>query len=106
MFLEQMRQKVRGKGSRIIYAEGKEERAIKAALLLKDNDLARPMLLGKRTEIEAKAKSLALDLSGIVIHEPEVDPKRDHYANTYYELRKHKGITLEAAQAKAILPNY
>jgi phosphate acetyltransferase len=106
MFLEAMRQKVRGKGCRIIYAEGKEERALKASVLLKDNDLALPILLGKRNEVEAKAKSLGLDLSGIVIHDPEGDPKRDQYINTYYELRKHKGITPESARAKAVLPHY
>jgi phosphate acetyltransferase len=106
MFLETMCQKVRGKGMRILYAEGKEERALRAAALLRDGDLAKPVLLGKRDEVSAHAKALGLNLSGISVHDPEVDPKRDQYVRTYYELRKHKGITPEAAQAKVTLPHY
>jgi phosphate acetyltransferase len=106
MFLESMRQRVSGKGKRIVYAEGNEERALKAATILRDNDLAKPLLLGKETELKAHAESLGLDLSGIELHDPQLDDKRDDYINHYYELRKHKGITLEAARVKALLPHY
>lgn len=106
MFLESMRDRVRGKGMRVVYPEGKEERAIRAAILLRDNNLVKPILLGKPNEIEAAANSFGLNLSGIKLHDLELDPKFDDYANTYYELRKQKGITPEVASAKTHLPHY
>jgi phosphate acetyltransferase len=106
MFLESMRQRVRGTGKRIIYAEGREERALKAASLLRENQLAKPILLGKRGQLEAMAKAVAVDLSDITVVDPETDAHRKEYANSYYELRKHKGITPEAAATRVLLPHY
>ena len=41
---------------------------------------------------------LEVDLTGIRVVDPDTDPNFDHYAETLYELRKHKGMTLEKAQ--------
>src|ERR1700678_4351793 len=100
MFLDSMRKRVHGQGMRIVYPEGLEERALRASVLLRDQDWAKPILLGSPDEIEKKANGLGLDLAGIMIHDPHVDPTLDDYIETYYELRKHKGITREAAQSK------
>jgi phosphate acetyltransferase len=106
MFLESIRQKVKGMGMRIVYPEGQEERAIRAAVLLRENDYAKPILLGKPSEILERAKSLGLDLSGITLRDPEKDPDFNQYAATYYELRRHKGISEADAAAKAVRPHY
>jgi phosphate acetyltransferase len=106
MFLESMRKIVQGKGIRIIYPEGKEERAIRAAYLLKDNNLAIPILLGDKEEIEVVAQALSVDITGIESRNPETDPNFSKFAKTYYELRKHKGITESDAKVKTKLPHY
>jgi phosphate acetyltransferase len=106
MFLDSMRKRVHGKGMRIVYPEGLEERALRAAVLLRDREWAKPILLGIPDEIEKKAKNLSLDLAGIMIHNPQVDPAFADYVEIYYELRKHKGITRESARNKVCLPHY
>lgn len=106
MFLESMRKIVEGKGIRIIYPDGKEERAIKAAASLLKNNLAIPVLLGKSTEIKHIAQSVNIDISSIIIHDPESHPDLAKYANDYYQLRKHKGMTQLQALVKAKLPHY
>ncbi len=106
MFLESMRKIVAGKGIRIIYPDGNEERAIKAAAYLIENNLAKPVLLGQQSQIESIAKSLKIDISRISVCDPQAHPDLEKYANDYYQLRKHKGITQLQALAKAKLPHY
>jgi phosphate acetyltransferase len=106
MFLDAMRERVHGKGMRIVFPEGLEERALRAAVLLRDEDWAKPILLGSSDEIAQKAKSLSLNLDEIVVHDLHSDPAIADYAEIYYELRKRKGITREVAQTKVHLPQY
>lgn len=106
MFMEAVRERVRGKGARVVYPEGAEERALRAAALLRDQALVRPVLLGTRATIEERARSLGLDLAGIELSDPASDPAFDGYAAAYHGLRKHKGVSLEEARARAALPHY
>jgi len=106
MFLESMRKIVEGKRTRIVYADGSEERAIRAAAFLVENNLAKPILLGRKTEIKHLAQSLNINISRINLCDPESHPNLEKYANDYYLLRKHKGITQAQALAKTKLPPY
>ncbi len=106
MFLDSMKDKVRGKNKRVVYAEGKEERAIRAAALLRDEDLAKPVLIGTTDEIEKHAKKLGIDTKGIDIHDKDEDKNFDKYVDTYCELRKHKKITRKQAEEKVRQPHY
>jgi phosphate acetyltransferase len=45
-------------------------------------------------------------LDGIEIRDPRADAAHEAYAAAYQELRKHKGVTLEAARERAALPHY
>ena len=101
-----MKDKVRGKNKRVVYAEGKEERAIRAAALLRDEDLAKPVLIGTTDEIEKHAKKLGIDTKGIDIHDKDEDKNFDKYVDTYCELRKHKKITRKQAEEKVRQPHY
>lgn len=104
--MEAVRQRVRGKGTRVVFPEGREERAVRAATLLCDQDLVRPVLLGPRPHLEERARSLGVDLAGIEVRDPATDPSLEAYAAAYHELRRHKGLTLEQARARAALPTY
>lgn len=106
MFLDAMKKLVREKGERIVYPEGAEERAILAAGHLKREKFAEPILIGNEETIRQKARNLNIDLSSIEIVAPETSPDLDTFAETYFELRQHKGISRELAVPKIKLPHY
>jgi len=106
MFMAMARERIRGKGARIVYADGLEERALRAAGLLRDQALAQPILIGPEDQLKERARSVGLDLGGIEIRDPHRDPRAAEHASAYFERRKHKGITAEAATEKARLPHY
>jgi phosphate acetyltransferase len=105
-FMDDARARVRGKRIRIAYAEGTEERAIRAAAILRDQDLAAPILVGPEPEIARRAKEHGVPLGGIAVRDPSSGPSREPYARAYHDLRKHKGVTPEAAAEKASRPHY
>lgn len=105
-FMDRMRERVRGRGRRVVYAEGTEERAVRAAALLRDQDLARPVLVGPGESVAARAAALGVSLAGIEVRDPQCDPQCAAFAERYLELRRHKGITPEQATARARAPHY
>lgn len=106
MFLESMKSKVKGKKRRVLYAEGAEERALKAAIILRDEDLARPVVMGNVDELASKAKEFGCDIDGIDIHDPARDENFNGYVDEYFSLRKHKGITKDQAAETMRQPHF
>ena len=105
-FMDEARSRVRGRGLRIVYPEGLEERALRAAALLRDQDLARPVLVGPATAVATRAHELGVPLAGIEVRDPADDPRRAAFAQAYLEARRHKGVTEEVAHERAALPHY
>ena len=78
---------------RIVLPEGSEPRTVQAACLAVERNIAVPVLIGKKADIEATAKSVGVKLpANIEIIEPK-------YVPTLVELRKAKGMTPESARA-------
>ncbi len=88
----------------IVLAEGEEERIINAALIIKQQGIARLTLLGDEKVILSKVEEGALD--GVQIINPTTSDKAEEYANLLYELRKAKGMTIEKAKELTKLPLY
>jgi phosphate acetyltransferase len=105
-FMERMRARARGQARRIVYAEGAEERAIQAAALLRDQSLARPVLLGDAAAVAGRAAALGIVLGGIEVRDPARDGSRARFEERYFELRRHKGLTRQAAADRAAQPHY
>ncbi|MEW6280825.1 MAG: phosphate acetyltransferase [Candidatus Eremiobacterota bacterium] len=105
-FMDTCRDRVRGRGLKIVYPEGLEERAVRAAAQLRAEDLAAPVLLGPQAAIREKAASLGVALEGVELRDPCEDPGREGFARTYLDLRKHKGMTPELAAERARLPHF
>ena len=105
-FLDDARARVRGRGARIVLPEGGEERALRAAAILRDASLVRPILLGQGAPIRAKAEALGVSLEGIEVRDPASDAARAGFESRYLELRKHKGATRELARQRLALPHY
>jgi malate dehydrogenase (oxaloacetate-decarboxylating)(NADP+) len=83
---------------RVVFPEGENERILRAAHILVEEKIARPILLGDEKIIQSKAHDLSVALDKIQVVNPHVWPKRDRYIQTLYELRQRRGVTLSEAQ--------
>ena len=78
---------------RIVLPEGSEPRTVQAACLAVERNIAVPVLIGKKADIEATAKSVGVKLpANIEIIEPSAE-LAEKYVPTLVELRKAKGMT-------------
>jgi phosphate acetyltransferase len=100
-FMDAMRERARGRGLRVVYPEGGEERALRAAALLRDQALVKPILVGPRAGVSARAAELGVALDGIELRDPADDPRRAEFEARYLEARRHKGATPELARERA-----
>ena len=91
-------QKARLQKQHIILPEGEDERILKAAEILLRRDVVKLTLLGNEVEIRKKMTRIGLHLEGADIIDIKKSKRYDEYVETYYELRKHKGITREMAR--------
>ena len=105
-FMDRMRERVKGRGRRIVLPEGIEERALRAAALLRDGALARPVLLGAAEAVAQRAASLGIPLDGIEVRDPAHDDARPRFEARYLELRRHRGCTPEAAAERVAQRHY
>lgn len=91
-FVEEMKKKAKSYGNSIVLPEGTEERTVQAAAKIANEKIAaKVILLGKKEEVEAVAKSKNVNLNGIEIINPEASEWKKDFDNEYYELRKAKG---------------
>jgi len=81
----------------IVLPEGTEERVLRASEILIRRGVAEITLLGDPDEIRGAASNLGLDLNGIGIIDPVTSTLRQDFAQAYFELRQHKGITEKTA---------
>lgn len=89
---------------RIAYAEGEDERVLRAVQIAVDEDLAKPILVGRTAVIEANIKKLGLRLQhgvNIEIVDQEQNPLYEEFWKDYYQTMQRKGITVEYAQREA-----
>ncbi len=86
---------------RVVYAEGEEERFLRAAQQVVDDGIARPVLIGRPDVIEARIERLGLRLQRDK-HFDLVDPGNDaryrEYWGEYYRLTRRRGVSQELAK--------
>lgn len=95
-FLEQVIERAKSQVKSIVLPESTDERVIKAASMIQKRGVANVVLIGNEVAIKKLAGDM--DLSGVKIEDPENSDKIDDYAQTLFELRKAKGMTMEQAQ--------
>jgi malate dehydrogenase (oxaloacetate-decarboxylating)(NADP+) len=86
---------------RVVYAEGEEERFLRAAQQVVDEGLARPILIGRPNVIETRIERLGLRLhrgQHYEVIDPNNDPRYRDYWTEYHRLTKRKGISAELAK--------
>lgn len=77
---------------RIAFAEGEEQKIIRAAYQIKDEGIATPILIGRQSVIDEHVKNLGLEYKPQVVDPNEFD-RLDAYSQSYYELRQRKGVS-------------
>jgi phosphate acetyltransferase len=97
MFEYELLQKARAHTQHIVLPEGEEERVLRAAEILLSRGVVDITLLGSERLIRAKIAQLGLHMDTVNIIEPLKSKVFDEYVKTYFDLRKHKGITMENA---------
>ena len=87
--------------SRIIFAEGEDERVLHAAQILVDENLARPVLVGRPAVIESRLQRYGLRLKPgehLTIVNPESDGRHHEYSEEYRQLMARRGVTEQYAR--------
>jgi phosphate acetyltransferase len=97
MFEHTLVEQAKSNRKHIVLPEGTEERILRAAEILLLRRVADLTLLGNVGEIRQKANSLGLSLKGAAFMDPGDSGRREEYAHTYYELRRHRGISEQMA---------
>ena len=86
---------------RIVYAEGEEERVLRAVQVVVDEGLAKPILVGRPAVIERRLSQFGLRLKPGVDFEiinPESDPRYRDYWTEYYRLTERRGTSQQFAK--------
>ena len=97
-FIDLMKAKAKQDKQTIVLPESKDKRTLIAAAQILQEGTADLIMVGKEEKIMDGAGWLEVDLTGLKVVDPDTDPKFDHYAETLFELRKHKGMTKEKAE--------
>ena len=87
---------------RVAYAEGEDERVLRAVQVAVDENLARPILIGRPAVIEARIAKAGLRIKlGVDVDNvnPEDDPRFRQYFEAYHRLMGRRGVSVEAAKA-------
>lgn len=98
MFEYGLLQKAKADKQRIVLPEGEDERILYAAEILLRRDVVDLILLGNEERIRKQIARLGLRMDSAVIMDIRKSKYFNDYVQTYYDLRKDKGMTLEAAK--------
>ena len=102
--IDKIKAKAKADIKHIVLPEGEEIRNVQAAVMIRDQGLAKLTLLGNPAKV--KEVAAGADLTGIAIIDPETSDKAGEYAAQLYEIRKAKGMTEEKAAALVKDPMY
>jgi phosphate acetyltransferase len=96
------REKARRKNLSVVLPEGRDERIVRAARIIKDEDIARPVVLGKPEQIKGATEKAGVSLDGIETITPKESDKLDFYAERYSSRRE--GISVAVARHIVVKP--
>jgi malate dehydrogenase (oxaloacetate-decarboxylating)(NADP+) len=97
--------KAQSRPKQVVFPEGEHEKMLRAAHLLREENIAYPILLGNETKIARNAKELGLDLTGIKIVDPDSSPLQERFIQELYRLRQRRGVTPTEARVMMKDPN-
>ena len=87
---------------RVVYAEGEDERVLRAVQSVVDDGLATPLLVGRQSVIERRIARAGLRLKvgrDVQVCDPETDSRYETWWKEFHRLMARNGVTQEAARA-------
>ncbi len=96
--LNDIKEKASALKKTIVFPESHDERVLKAAEILTKEKIVSVITLGNEDIIRSDAERLGVDLTGVRIIDPSKSDKLSDFTNIFFNLRKHKGITIELAR--------
>jgi phosphate acetyltransferase len=106
MFEYELIERARASVKHIVLPESDDDRVLSAADILLRRGVVRLTILGDPDRVRARAAELGADLEDVEILNPLDSPLREEYAAAFFELRKHRGVTEEAALDALADPSY
>ena len=97
-FISDIQQKAKQLRKTIVLPDALDPRAIKAARVIVDKELASVILVGDESQIRSKAETESVSLQGVRIVDPMKSDKLSDFSHIYFNLRKAKGIQFTEAQ--------
>jgi malate dehydrogenase (oxaloacetate-decarboxylating)(NADP+) len=93
--------KARRAPGRVVYAEGEDERVLRAVQNVVDEGIAQPILIGRPEIIRRRAERLGLRFRpgiDVALIDPSDDPRYDRYWGAYHQLMERRGVTEPTAR--------
>lgn len=81
---------------RVVFAEADNYKILKAAQTAYEEGVAFPILLGRKTKVEAMIEEFSMDFPEVEIIDPKMEEendRRERYGKAFFEMRKRKGFT-------------
>lgn len=100
--LNEIKKKASALKKTIVLPESHDERVLKAADILTKEKIISVITLGNEDIIRSDAERLGIDLTGVRIIDPSKSDKLSDFTNIFFNLRKHKGITIELARETVV----
>jgi malate dehydrogenase (oxaloacetate-decarboxylating)(NADP+) len=102
MFMRPVFTAARAEKARVIYAEGEDERVLRAVQVALDEGLCRPTLIGRPAVLASRIQRAGLRLKlgeDVAVIDPEDDPRFRQYWEAYHARMKRNGVTPEMAKS-------
>ncbi|MCA1907061.1 MAG: NADP-dependent malic enzyme [Magnetospirillum sp.] len=97
--LQAISEKVRANPQRVVFAEGEEEKSIRAALAFRNAGFGTPILLGREEQIHETVKASGLPgLEGLEIINARLSHRREHYIDVLYQRLQRQGLLMRDVQ--------
>ncbi len=104
--MKEFKNKAKQSKKTIVLPEGHEPRMINALPQIKNENLADIILLGEEKKIKGIAAKEGVSIDGVTIINPKTSDLKEEFADIFYDLRKHKGITKKDALDRIVDPLY
>ena len=102
LFMRPVFEAAKAASRRIVFAEGEDERVLRAAQAILEETTEQPILIGRPDVIERRCDRFGLILrpgENVQIVNPENDPRYYDYWNSYHELMQRRGVSPDIAKA-------
>jgi malate dehydrogenase (oxaloacetate-decarboxylating)(NADP+) len=97
--LDAIMERVRANPKRVVFAEGEEERVVRAAIAFRNAGYGTPVLIGREERVQQTLDSLGLGaLSGLEIHNARLSGRNEVYADFLYKRQQRNGLLLRDCQ--------